>query len=240
MSILFSYVSTEEQDLHDSVHTPDVVPQNVKLTVDIYCGAYAQAVPGYQFYCYDYLTGLYHFCVGRDDWWYQCWDGQEWEWGNYLEHDGTVDNSLLTSLDTDGLAGTSASILVVENHGRFDSVHSSEIAHGVAIQPADLSVVTSHCDDDVHVQDAVDDEDSTWMADLEDEQDDIFDVKHAYNNNQRDWSPDHSVEDEFGYYGNSKLNHQQVNNQKENHKWSSQEINEFYRTHSKTQTHSTH
>lgn len=104
----------------ESVDSPDTQPQNVKLTVDIYCGAYVQAVPGYQFYCYDYLTGLYHYCIGRNDWWYQCWDGQEWEWGNFLEADGTPDNSLLTSLDTDYQPGTSASILVENEYSPFE------------------------------------------------------------------------------------------------------------------------
>jgi len=140
------------------------MPANVKLTVDIYCGAYVQAVPGYEFYCYDYLTGLYHYCIGRNDWQYQCWDGAEWEWGNFNERDGTVDNSLLTSLETDGLAGTSASILVENN---FYSENSPmAMAHGPAIY--ETSVVTS-CDE-LEVED--------------------------YNE---------SVEDDFGYYGKSKM-----------------------------------
>ena len=36
-------------------------------------------------------------------------DGCEWEWANAYENDGTEDNSALTSIDTDGIAETSAS-----------------------------------------------------------------------------------------------------------------------------------
>ena len=154
--------------LGESVDSPDVVPQNVKLTVDIYCGAYVQAVPGYQFYCLDPYTGLYHYCIGRNDWWYQCWDGQEWEWGNFLEADGTGDNSALTSLDTDYMAGTSASILVNDYYSPDLDVEA--MAHGAAIE--EVSVVTS-CDE--------------------------LEVEGS-----NDWEGQ-SYEDDFGYYGKSKL-----------------------------------
>ena len=49
--------------------------------------------------CYNYWTGYY-----------QCHDGQEWEHANWFEHDGTADNSLLTSVDTDGQLWTSPSV----------------------------------------------------------------------------------------------------------------------------------
>ena len=41
----------------------------------------------------------------------RCWDPEEgeWEWENMYENDGTLDGSLLTSIETDGLAGTSYS-----------------------------------------------------------------------------------------------------------------------------------
>ena len=61
-----------------------------------------QAVPGYEFYCYDYKTGLVHYCIGREDWQYQCWSGKEWQWGHYNENDNSADSYLLTSIDTDG------------------------------------------------------------------------------------------------------------------------------------------
>ena len=50
-------------------------------------------------------------------------DEQEWEWENMYENDGTLDGSLLTSIHTDGRAGTSASN---NNHGLHveDSVES--------------------------------------------------------------------------------------------------------------------
>ena len=39
-----------------------------------------------------------------------CMDSENsWEWGNYNEVDGTPDNSLLTSIVTDGIFGTSPS-----------------------------------------------------------------------------------------------------------------------------------
>ena len=40
---------------------------------------------------------------------YVCWDGQEWEWPNFNESDLTPDNSLLTSVETDGVLNTSIS-----------------------------------------------------------------------------------------------------------------------------------
>lgn len=80
----------------------DVSPSpNVKMVVEIYCGVQVNAVPGYNFYCLDWKENRLYHCIGRNDWQYQCWDGAEWEWGNYLERDGTADNSLLTSLHTD-------------------------------------------------------------------------------------------------------------------------------------------
>ena len=41
----------------------------------------------------------------------RCWDPDEggWEWENRYEVDNSMDGSLLTSIETDGLAGTSAS-----------------------------------------------------------------------------------------------------------------------------------
>jgi hypothetical protein len=41
----------------------------------------------------------------------RCWDPQEqeWEWENINENDGTLDGSMLTSIETDGLIATSAS-----------------------------------------------------------------------------------------------------------------------------------
>ena len=41
---------------------------------------------------------------------YRCFDGQEWEHPNEFENDGTPDNSGLTSVETDGIAGTSPSV----------------------------------------------------------------------------------------------------------------------------------
>ena len=49
--------------------------------------------------CYNYWTGYY-----------QCHDGQEWEHANWNEHDGTGDNSWLTSVETDGQLWTSPSV----------------------------------------------------------------------------------------------------------------------------------
>ena len=40
---------------------------------------------------------------------YVCWDGEEWEWPNYNENDLTPDQSLLTSVETDGVLATSVS-----------------------------------------------------------------------------------------------------------------------------------
>ena len=76
----------------------------------ITCGALAKIVPGHQFTCWDYIEQLRYDCVGRADMHYQCWDGEEWEWANYNENDGTPDNSLLTSIITDGILHTSPSI----------------------------------------------------------------------------------------------------------------------------------
>ena len=46
---------------------------------------------------------------------YRCWDEEDgWEWGNWNEQDGTADNSGLTSIETDGIFGTSPSLDVRE------------------------------------------------------------------------------------------------------------------------------
>ena len=80
------------------------------MVVEIYCGENRTCVPGYQFYCYYPETNLLYHCIGRNDWQYQCWDGGEWEWNNYLEHDNTPDGSRLTSIVTDNIFATSASL----------------------------------------------------------------------------------------------------------------------------------
>ena len=103
------------------------------------CGAYFNVVPGQQFFCYDPLTTIYHHCVGTNDWRYICWDaaGQEWEWGNYNEADGTPDNSLLTSIETDGLIGTSVSVKVQDNYfEEGDYSHDHEYYSVEAYSPA--------------------------------------------------------------------------------------------------------
>ena len=68
-----------------------------------------------------------------------CWDaaGQEWEWGNYNEADGTPDNSLLTSIETDGLIGTSVSVKVQDNYfEEGDYSHDHEYYSVEAYSPA--------------------------------------------------------------------------------------------------------
>ena len=59
---------------------------------------------------------------GRD----RCWDPaeQEWEWENHWEQDGTLDGSMLTSIETDGRIETSASngnIIVEDERYSTDS-----------------------------------------------------------------------------------------------------------------------
>jgi hypothetical protein len=63
----------------------------------------------------------------------RCWDPDEngWVWENKYEVDGSIDGSPLTSIETDGLPGTSASEPLVadyegESHGTFD--HSHDVA----------------------------------------------------------------------------------------------------------------
>lgn len=47
--------------------------------------------------------------MGGDPYKYVCWDGDELEWANYHEDDLTPDDSVLTSIDTDGILLTSPS-----------------------------------------------------------------------------------------------------------------------------------
>ena len=65
--------------------------------------------PRHEFYCYDYVEDVYYNCVGNGTFQYVCWDGGEWEWANYNENDLTPDNSVLTSIATDGILLTSPS-----------------------------------------------------------------------------------------------------------------------------------
>ena len=85
--------------------------------------------------------------LGRD----RCWDPveQEWEWENINENDGTLDGSLLTSIETDGQIATSASNgnIVVENKGTSvqtstatDDVHTSINTDKVTPDNVDASV----------------------------------------------------------------------------------------------------
>ncbi len=66
---------------------------------------------GQTFTCYDYTDKRQKQCWGIGDNNYKCYDDvdKKWEWGNYNENDGTVDNSILTSIETDGLLYTSPS-----------------------------------------------------------------------------------------------------------------------------------
>ena len=66
-------------------------------------------VAGHEFECYDYVEDVHYKCVGSGTFQYLCWDGGEWEWANYNENDLTPDNSVLTSIDTDGILLTSPS-----------------------------------------------------------------------------------------------------------------------------------
>ena len=84
-----------------------MVPQK---PVEIQCGRRIKIVAGWEFKCWDYVESLYWGCLGRTDNHYVCWDGGEWEWPNYHEMDGSVDQSLLTSIATDGVFETSPSV----------------------------------------------------------------------------------------------------------------------------------
>ena len=62
------------------------------------------------FYCFDLHDNMLKKCLNHHYGYYQCWDGEEWEHANWNENDGSDDNSLLTSLATDGIRETSPSI----------------------------------------------------------------------------------------------------------------------------------
>ena len=65
-----------------------------------------------QNYNYEYCNaGLHQIAVCRFGGFVgYCWyDGSEWEWQNFMEPDGTPDQSLLTSVDTDYIYATSPS-----------------------------------------------------------------------------------------------------------------------------------
>ena len=88
---------------------------NVK---NIYCGYNYWVQPGFWFNCWDIHDNYWKRCVGTGGGHYQCHDGQEWEWANWYERDGTADGSFLTSVHTDGQHWTSASPGVMD---RLDS-----------------------------------------------------------------------------------------------------------------------
>ena len=55
-----------------------------------------------------------NYCTGEMDIAAICFncesDGCKWEWGNCYENDGTPDNSIWTSIETDGILETSPSV----------------------------------------------------------------------------------------------------------------------------------
>lgn len=73
------------------------------------CGVRMKVVSNHQFVCHDYIENLNYNCIGTGGFQYICWDGGEWEWANWNENDGTPDNSVLTSIVTDGILLTSVS-----------------------------------------------------------------------------------------------------------------------------------
>ena len=129
----YEEASHVETSVGTSVASSEAVdmPENVQQNPT--CGAYFNVAPGQEFFCYDPLTTIYHHCVGTNDWRYICWDaaGQEWEWGNYNEADGTPDNSLLTSIETDGLPGTSASVNVRDHY--YEEASHVETSVGTSV-----------------------------------------------------------------------------------------------------------
>ena len=84
-------------------------PQKPKKPIQ--CGRRIKIVANWQFQCYDYVERCYYHCIGigLPDNKYKCWTGDEWEWPNYNEDDDSDDQSLLTSVVTDGIPQTSAS-----------------------------------------------------------------------------------------------------------------------------------
>ncbi len=59
---------------------------------------------------------------------YHCEAGEcKYEWGNQYENDGTPDNSYWTSIETDGIPGTSPSLDVYEPAASQDSTSQSSI-----------------------------------------------------------------------------------------------------------------
>ena len=73
------------------------------------CGTEIWLNAGDEFFCFDLHDQMQKYCINHEYGYYQCWDGEGWEHANWFENDGTPDNSLLTSIETDGILETSPS-----------------------------------------------------------------------------------------------------------------------------------
>ena len=81
----------------------------------MYCRNHIQKSYGEKFNCYDRSDGYIKYCYSinvDNNGNYKCYDptNGKWEWPNWNEHDGTPDDSHLTSVETDGILITSPSI----------------------------------------------------------------------------------------------------------------------------------
>ena len=101
---------------------------------------------GQWYLCWDIHDNYYKHCVKNGYHQVQCLDptNGKWEWANRYEHDGTPDNSLLTSIHTDGQIWTSPS------HDVMDRLDDSVTSDGTTtyhsahdVQREESSVTTS-------------------------------------------------------------------------------------------------
>ena len=99
----------------------------------INCGDHVDLPVNTWFECYDYIEDVWLACItiGNGQSWdyYQCWSAEDgWEHANWNENDGTPDNSLLTSIETDGILETSPSLVVKTYETESSLEETSEVA----------------------------------------------------------------------------------------------------------------
>jgi hypothetical protein len=103
-----SYEKISHYDETSEESSLDQIPK----VQNYYCGFDIVLQGNVWFECFDINDNMWKTCYNHYPHYYQCHDGQEWEHANWHENDGTVDYSLLTSVETDGILETSPSPIV--------------------------------------------------------------------------------------------------------------------------------